>query len=944
MLPHYQLAKEDLATEMSLSPQRKKAGLKKQVVARTSQYSGIRPKAVCSLFTLKVLKGTHLLASDIQTEPPTSDPMCWIWCGYAEQLPSIFDAPPAGQEGNPFYTTKVVYATINPRWDEEVAMPLDSILSGVNAAAAAVEAAVTETDFEAAAQHLLDVEEQDPLTRLLKLKCFIYLRDEDINEDGIITYEELGMIELSMADIIAHARPLSNGLANNAQPYPVSKMPGMPNLGVNANLGTLTLGATLTFEKDALGAQIKTALGADGGNFKGKQLIERLQRAAKGEPMDLPARPSTGDSLRSSRDRGRSSSPVHRRLSTAGALGQPSSSASKGRSLSGEGGTDRGRPRYVVEDKADDAEEEKEEEEEYEEEQDIVAGGEEKMDDTDGAEAGTETEMMALICSSSPKISSALDVDPDVNLDDKFNQADGDEALPEQEIKGESTTLAEKESGSGEGQELNEVVSRKEKDNGDAGDKKNEKSQDQDKYKMSPIDEPEVTTTTGASAIVNVTAGGAPELTEFLDVALPALPALPEPDLSRLTEGPKENKGVGNPNPTPKSNADVPESAPAYNDTDVEQGVAPSSLLLPKPSLDPIQITDPAAMAVPVGGGGLAAAMALRDRDREVLSKSIEDLTRITEKGLRELGSRLSAVEHSVEKDTTAGGNKQAKAKGGKTASTPSSSVSSLPTAKGKRDKDGALQFSKETSRASSQASSEAFKKFRQSRSDASVRDPSETGAPPSMELIHKTADGTVCSAPLGDENNMSPQRRSTELYGRLSVGGIAGGAGSCSGVSGNSGNNTTGLALPPRAPLNAIFPLATPLPATPDWGRVTIWLRGGDLVSAYCEVLDRGTPADFGRLLAEGGLTPSALSTSVLNRACDQVALLMMQGSGQYTEIGLLFVLAILRDGRVSGAGTGSTLLPRTKEGLVEALGMIADLPSKQGLLAGLLQTQLSR
>ena len=112
-------------------------------------------------------------------------------------------------------------------------------------------------------------------------------------------------------------------------------------------------------------------------------------------------------------------------------------------------------------------------------------------------------------------------------------------------------------------------------------------------------------------------------------------------------------------------------------------------------------------------------------------------------------------------------------------------------------------------------------------------------------------------------------------------------------------------------------------------------------MVSAYCEVLDRGTPHDFGRLLAEGGLVPSALSVSVLNRACDHAALLLRGGPGQYTEVCLLFVLAIMRDGR-GGAGTG--LLSRTKEALIEALQCVSDVPSKQGLLAGLLQTQLGR
>jgi hypothetical protein len=236
------------------------------------------------------------------------------------------------------------------------------------------------------------------------------------------------------------------------------------------------------------------------------------------------------------------------------------------------------------------------------------------------------------------------------------------------------------------------------------------------------------------------------------------------------------------------------------------------------------------------------------------------------------------------------------------------------------------------------------------------LRDSSEVGQPSKVELIHKTADGTICSAVLGDDGALSPNRRSQDHFSgafsanlasplreiRPGQGGGGGGAAAAGGV--GVGCDKENPRPAPHAPLNGIFPLPAPLPATPDWVRVTLWLRGGDMVSAYCEVLDRGSPGDFGRLLAEGGIAPSALSVSVLNRACDQVSLLLLQGQGQYSEACLLFILAILREGRGAGAGTGSTLLARTKDSLVDALGVVADSPNKQGLLAGLLQTQLSR
>jgi hypothetical protein len=339
--------------------------------------------------------------------------------------------------------------------------------------------------------------------------------------------------------------------------------------------------------------------------------------------------------------------------------------------------------------------------------------------------------------------------------------------------------------------------------------------------------------------------------------------------------------------------------------------------------------------------------MALRERDRDLLTKSLEELTRITQEGFKGLDSRLSAVERSMDKEELAAA--KAPVKGAKSGHT------------GARGASSSLRASKENSQASSASvaskasrGGEGVRKMKQSHSSV-LRDSSEVGQPSKVELIHKTADGTICSAVLGDEGALSPNRRSQEHFsGAFSAnlssplreirpgqgGGVGGAAGAAGGVGGDKENPRPA----PPAPLNGIFPLPAPLPATPDWGRVTLWLRGGDMVSAYCEVLDRGSPGDFGRLLAEGGIAPSALSVSVLNRACDQVSLLLLQGQGQYSEACLLFILAILREGRGAGGGTGSTLLARTKESLVDALGVVADSPNKQGLLAGLLQTQLSR
>ena len=90
---------------------------------------------------VRVLKGTHLLASDIMAVPPSSDPICFGWVGYPEYTHTEYSDPrrekewggdeitAQSKESNEkegesadgiFKCTKVVGGTLNPKFDEEM--------------------------------------------------------------------------------------------------------------------------------------------------------------------------------------------------------------------------------------------------------------------------------------------------------------------------------------------------------------------------------------------------------------------------------------------------------------------------------------------------------------------------------------------------------------------------------------------------------------------------------------------------------------------------------------------------------------------------------------------------------------------------------------------------------------------------------------------------------
>ena len=143
----------------------KKSGLKSREVARdhfsSRPTSANRNKLVeDTKLVVRIIEGSHLLASDIETGK--SDPVCFVWCGPKGTTPNL--EVPIDERGNEgIMLTTVCPITIDPRWDEEITFPIDI----------------------------------DSLESIINMQCLIYVRDEDISDDGAVTtYDELGMLDI----------------------------------------------------------------------------------------------------------------------------------------------------------------------------------------------------------------------------------------------------------------------------------------------------------------------------------------------------------------------------------------------------------------------------------------------------------------------------------------------------------------------------------------------------------------------------------------------------------------------------------------------------------------------------------------------------------------------------------------------------------------------------
>lgn len=183
-----------------------KIGLKVRDVAKDHFSSGVKlnePKF--SRLVVRFLEGKSLLASDIETGK--SDPVCFVWCGPTDENPDLNNF---ADESSGITLTSVCPITVDPIWNEDLTFRLDV----------------------------------SDITELIYLKCAICCRDEDII-DGNISYDELGMIEVPLKDVIQKGKACANSIVMSAAWYKLNKGPGMRRVD-----GSLKLTISIIFGAD----------------------------------------------------------------------------------------------------------------------------------------------------------------------------------------------------------------------------------------------------------------------------------------------------------------------------------------------------------------------------------------------------------------------------------------------------------------------------------------------------------------------------------------------------------------------------------------------------------------------------------------------------------------------------------------------------------------------
>jgi hypothetical protein len=134
-----------------------KNGLKVREVSATHFSSGVKKEneIKCTRCVIHLLEAKDLLASD--TETGKSDPICFLALGPPNMKPN-WDDPHYSENGILF--SEVKKATIHPKWNSTHTFPI--VIQSVS--------------------------------ELLKARISLFLRDEDLLEDGTPTYDNLGEV------------------------------------------------------------------------------------------------------------------------------------------------------------------------------------------------------------------------------------------------------------------------------------------------------------------------------------------------------------------------------------------------------------------------------------------------------------------------------------------------------------------------------------------------------------------------------------------------------------------------------------------------------------------------------------------------------------------------------------------------------------------------------
>jgi hypothetical protein len=166
------------------APKSKKTGLNVTNVSKGHwSVGGKAIKTEGTHLSVTVLHGKGLLASDVFTGK--SDPLCFLWCGpttspetaapsskneTADDFMAVTNEDECTNLG--ILKTKVCPTTLEPIWNEDIIFPLNL----------------------------------EDTYSLLQLRCLIHVRDEDIEEDGKISYDDLGMCKINLKDILINGK------------------------------------------------------------------------------------------------------------------------------------------------------------------------------------------------------------------------------------------------------------------------------------------------------------------------------------------------------------------------------------------------------------------------------------------------------------------------------------------------------------------------------------------------------------------------------------------------------------------------------------------------------------------------------------------------------------------------------------------------------------------
>lgn len=192
---------------------------------------------------IKLIDANQLLASDLVTGK--SDPRCFIWIGPSFEEPDfsikiklkhertkddyIFVY---GKETNPQDPFSASWKTIQP---EKVPFHKCIFLSSIRSGT------VDPIWYEEIKISLHNINENE----LKDLRCVILIRDEDFDENSVRCYDDLGMIEFPLIDIVNKGKLLRNGFLVNAKKFKLQKVPRMRRVD-----GFLRLNFSLLFPKD----------------------------------------------------------------------------------------------------------------------------------------------------------------------------------------------------------------------------------------------------------------------------------------------------------------------------------------------------------------------------------------------------------------------------------------------------------------------------------------------------------------------------------------------------------------------------------------------------------------------------------------------------------------------------------------------------------------------